>query len=44
MRLDQYILELKDLVVELLVRVEALEARLVKLEPKPKGKAEVASA
>ena len=44
MRLDQYILELKDLVVELLARVETLEARLAKLEPKPKTKAEATHA
>ncbi len=40
MRLDEYIIQLKDLVEVLLARVEALEARLAKLEPKPKAKAE----
>ncbi len=40
MRLDEYIIQLKDLVEVLLARVEALEARVAKLEPRAKAKAE----
>ncbi len=44
MTLGEYILELKDALLALQVKVKELEARLSKLEPRAKTKAEAARA
>jgi len=44
MTLGEYILQLKQMLEALDTKVTELEARLARLEPKPKGKAEATHA